>query len=381
MILNKLIGQEKIWERLVTAYENDHIAGAYLFHGPSGVGKEGTALRFSGLVNCKAEGSALCGECSSCAKFNTLQHPNLTLIVPLPKDRGINIKDPPAKALKDETITALAELIAAKAKDPYEKIRLPRSNTILINSVREVREKIYLKAMESGRKMVVIFDADLLMTGDGSSANALLKILEEPPQETSFILTTDFPERLVETIGSRCQQVFFPPVQTETVAKHLQESLAKPAEEAKLIAHLAQGNTRMAKHLAKQDLEEVQNQLLSLVKWLTQPSEENWRSFTHHAASTYRTNPQELNFHFQLLSYWFRDAQLIQKMNGDAHIILEGMEKSLRNFVKSFPAGDFASIVKELETCSSSLSRNYSLNLVITNLLFDIQESLQGAAG
>ena len=48
MILNKLIGQEKIWERLVTAYENDHIAGAYLFHGPSGVGKEGTALRFSG---------------------------------------------------------------------------------------------------------------------------------------------------------------------------------------------------------------------------------------------------------------------------------------------------------------------------------------------
>jgi DNA polymerase III delta prime subunit len=46
MILNKLIGQEKIWERLVTAYENDHIAGAYLFHGPSGVGKEGTAYAF-----------------------------------------------------------------------------------------------------------------------------------------------------------------------------------------------------------------------------------------------------------------------------------------------------------------------------------------------
>ena len=94
----------------------------------------------------------------------------------------------------------------------------------------------------------------ILMTGDGSSANALLKILEEPPPETSFILITDFPERLVETIGSRCQQVFFPPVQTEIVAKHLQESLATPAEEAKLIAHLAQGNVRMAKHLAKQDL-------------------------------------------------------------------------------------------------------------------------------
>jgi len=56
--------------------------------------------------------------------------------------------------------------------------------------------------METGRKMVLIFDADLLMTGDGSSANALLKILEEPPPETSFILITDFPERLVETIGS-----------------------------------------------------------------------------------------------------------------------------------------------------------------------------------
>jgi len=381
MILDTLIGQEKIWKRLVTAYENDHITGAYLFHGPSGVGKEGIAIRFAGLVNCKAGGSALCGECSSCAKFNRLQHPNMTLIVPLPKDRDIKKNDPPAKALKDDTITALAELIAAKADDPYTKIRLPRSNTILINSIREVREKIYLKAMETGRKMVLIFDADLLMTGDGSSANALLKILEEPPPETSFILITDFPERLVETIGSRCQQVFFPPVQTEIVAKHLQESLATPAEEAKLIAHLAQGNVRMAKHLAKQDLEEVQNQLLSLVKWLTKPSENNWRSFTQHAASTYRTNPQVLNFHFQLLSYWFRDAQFIQKMNGEAHIILEGMEYSLRKFVKHFPIGDFAAIVKELETCSSSLSRNYNLNLVITNLLFDIQENLHGTAG
>ncbi|HIA29958.1 MAG TPA: hypothetical protein EYN81_06865 [Candidatus Marinimicrobia bacterium] len=65
MILDTLIGQEKIWKRLVTAYENDHITGAYLFHGPSGVGKEGIAIRFAGLVNCKAGGSALCGECSS----------------------------------------------------------------------------------------------------------------------------------------------------------------------------------------------------------------------------------------------------------------------------------------------------------------------------
>jgi hypothetical protein len=68
-------------------------------------------------------------------------------------------------------------------------------------------------------------------------------------------------------------------------------------------------------------------------------------------------------------------------MNGEAHIILEGMEDSLRKFVKHFPTGDFAGIVKELETCSSSLSRNYNLNLVITNLLFDIQENLHGTAG
>ena len=107
MILDTLIGQEKIWKRLVTAYENDHITGAYLFHGPSGVGKEGIAIRFAGLVNCKAGGSALCGECSSCAKFNRLQHPNMTLIVPLPKDRDIKKNDPPAKALKAVSYTHL----------------------------------------------------------------------------------------------------------------------------------------------------------------------------------------------------------------------------------------------------------------------------------
>ncbi len=381
MRANKIIGQEKIWERLVATHENNHVAGAYLFHGPSGNGKEGMAIHFAALLNCRAGGKEPCGSCISCVKFNTLQHPNLTLIVPLPKDKSIKKNDPPLKALNDETITALTELIAVKAKDPYAKIRLPRSNTILINSIREVREKIYLKAVETGRKMVLIFDADLLMTGEGSSANALLKILEEPPPETSFILTSDYPVRLVETIRSRCQQLFFPPVPAETLELYLQEAVDKSAEDVRLIAHLSQGNVHMAKHLISEDLAEVQNLLTSLVEWMTKPTERGWRSFIHHAASTFRTNPQELNFHFQLLSYWFRDAQLIQKMDGNASVILEGIESRLKEFAGQYPNGDFATIVQALETCSSSLSRNYNLNLVITNLQFGIQESLQGSSG
>ncbi|MFQ6607664.1 MAG: ATP-binding protein [Fidelibacterota bacterium] len=380
MIQDKLIGQEKIWERLLAAYESNHIAGAYLFHGSAGVGKEGMAIRFAALLNCTADGYYPCGNCSSCVKFNSLQHPNLTLIYPLPKDKEINKGDSPLKALKDETIAAVVEQIKLKSNDPYIKVRLPRSNTILINSIREVREKIYLKAIEVGRKVVLIFDADLLMTGEGSSANALLKILEEPPPDSTFILTTDYPERLVETISSRCQQVFFPPVPVAVIEDYLRSSTGKPAEEARLIAHLAQGNVRMAKHLLNEDLSEVQDLLESLVVWMTDRTEKSWRSFTHHAAETFWTNPQELNFHFQLLSYWFRDAQLIKKMNGNAVIILEGMEERLRKFVAQYPRGDFARIVQVLETCFGALARNYNLNLVITNLLFDIQDSLQGTA-
>ncbi len=381
MTIEQLIGQQTVWQRLLSAVENDRVPSAYLFHGPVGAGKEGFAIRFSSLLNCRDPKNVPCGNCPSCAKFRGLQHPNLLLVVPLPTNKKITRKDPPLKAISRETLTLLSGLTVRKGSEPYLKIDLPKANTILLNSVRDIRKKIYLKASEAGRKMILIFDAHKLMTQQGESANALLKIVEEPPQNTSFILVTDFPQRLSETIRSRCQEVYFPPVPEKELMDYLTAELDKESSEARLIAHLSQGNIRVMMTLAQEELSEVERMMKSLVGWTTSATAQDWNNFLKHFASLYRTDTQAFSFHMQLLVHWFRDAMLIQKLNGQAELILENSAQELEEFVNKFPSADYAAIVSKLGTCADSLSRNYNPNLVLVNLLLDIQEDLNGKSG
>lgn len=375
---NSLVGHRTIWRRLTAAFFNDRIAGAYLFHGPPGAGKEGFAIRFASLLNCHNPSDDSCGICPSCKKFQNLQHPNLTLVVPLPKDRDISKDDAPVKALSDRTLGLLHDLTARKARDLYEKIVLPRANTILLNSIRSLRGKIYLKAVEAGRKMILFFDAHKLMTQQGESGNALLKILEEPPGNTTFVLTTDYPDLLSETIHSRCQSVYFPPLSESEIVHFLRKTTRKDDFEAQLVAHLSQGNVHTAQYLVTEDMEQLDTLLLSLINWITSESETGWRNFLNHGIKVYRTDSQEFSFHLQLLSYWFRDALHVQKANGDAAMILAGAQERIRDFIKRYPSADFTQIISAIETCADSLSRNFNVNLVLTNLLLDIEENLQG---
>ena len=94
-------------------------------------------------------------------------------------------------------------------REMFFKINVPGARRITINAVRDLRKTIYLKSQSGGRKMVLIFDAHLLSEGMGESANALLKILEEPPKNTSFILVSDKKLALLPTIISRCQPMNF----------------------------------------------------------------------------------------------------------------------------------------------------------------------------
>ncbi|MFQ6674568.1 MAG: ATP-binding protein, partial [Fidelibacterota bacterium] len=352
------------------------VAGAYLFHGPPGTGKEGFAIKFAALVNCREPEDEPCGTCLSCVKFRKLQHPNLTLVIPLPRDRDISKKDPPEKALSDKTLTRLGELLARKSSVLYSKIDLPRANTILLNSIRELRRRVYLKAAEQGRKVILVFDAHDLMTQQGESGNALLKILEEPPDNTTFVLTTEYPDRLAETIRSRCQSIYFPPVPEKRVVQYLVERMGKEEAEGRLIANLSQGNVRMATSLAEENLEEVDVLLKTMVGWITSNSESGWESFVNHGISVFRADPQELSPHLKLLSTRFRDAMYLQRLDGEAMVILSRVEGDVRKFAEQFPGADFAAIISDIETCGDSLSRNYNISLVFINLLLNIKENL-----
>ncbi|MFC1618997.1 hypothetical protein ACFL45_03535, partial [Candidatus Neomarinimicrobiota bacterium] len=246
MIYPNLIPHQSQWQRLVTAFRQERLAHAYLFYGPAGSGKEGHAIELAAMVNCLQPAESgfegACGKCSSCAKARTMQHPNIQLVVPLPRRNPITKEDPPLKALKQGDLDDLTGQIATKAQDPYFKIKLVGAQSILINSVRELRRTAYLKPGEPGWRVILVFEAEKLCYPQPAAANALLKLLEEPPDWTVFILVTDRPHLLLDTIRSRCLGLHFPQLATEDVAAYLQTHHELGEVDAGILAQVTGGN-------------------------------------------------------------------------------------------------------------------------------------------
>ena len=111
---HNIVGQQEIWNRLLSIFRRNRIGNAYLFHGPAGSGKEAMAVRFASLLNCQKPSGSPCFSCPSCSKFDSLQHPNLTIIVPFPRNKVIDKNDPPLKALAPKTAELLTELMTKK---------------------------------------------------------------------------------------------------------------------------------------------------------------------------------------------------------------------------------------------------------------------------
>ena len=135
-------------------------------------------------MNCEAPNTLPCDRCPSCQRFKQLQHEKLKLVFPLPAPKK---KTETEAEFDSSSLGLVAEAIKKKADDPFYKIQIPKANRILIQSIRDLRKTLYLKSDNPGRKMVLFFDAHLLSAGQGEAANALLKILEEPPGTTTLM--------------------------------------------------------------------------------------------------------------------------------------------------------------------------------------------------
>src|SRR5438046_4251414 len=211
MPIPPLYGHEGIRHRLVGAIASGRLPQALLFEGPSGVGKQRLALWLAQALVCersggKAGGEARegCGECQQCKLVLKLSHPDVHRFVPLEPSKKSGDADKQV-ALGEE---ALGEEMAARRQPPlYEPAAGLASHGIA--AVRLLLRRLALTPALARRKVFVIGDADRLVpqTGAEAAANALLKALEEPPADATFILTTAAPESLLPTILSRVVRV------------------------------------------------------------------------------------------------------------------------------------------------------------------------------
>ena len=216
---NLIINKNKFKD--LKKFKNSKIPNAFIFHGNEGTGKEAHAIEFFGLLNCKTNNDFACGNCNSCLKTKKLQHEDLKIIFPLPKNKPINKNDSPLKALNNESIKSMEQMLEKKGENPYFKIKLKNANTILINSIREIKKNINLSIEKDKYKIYMIFEAEKLCFPNSESANSLLKVLEEPPENVLFILITSDLSLLLETIVSRCVPIYYSSLENSEIERYL----------------------------------------------------------------------------------------------------------------------------------------------------------------
>ena len=200
----------KKWNLLEKIKTKSRVPNALLFHGPEGIGKEAHAIEFASFLNCtNTENKHACGTCISCKKIKHNNHEYINYIFPLPKGKITSKNDDIHKAFNEKTLASYNKEIKLKLKNPYHKIHIDGANTILINSIRSIKKKLYQTITQNNYQIILIFEAEKLCTPNQEAANSLLKILEEPPENTIFILVTSKVELLLDTIKSRCIDLYF----------------------------------------------------------------------------------------------------------------------------------------------------------------------------
>lgn len=240
MFFSDLPGLNETKTTLRRAVRQSHVAHALLFDGPPGGGGLALALALATYVNCENRSEEdSCGVCASCVKMNKLVHPDLHSIFPLPRSPKsgedlLGELTPDWRAfLGESTFRTLPEwLVHIKATNNQQGI-------IPIKEARAIIGKLSLKAFEAEYKIMILWQPELMNL---SAANALLKILEEPPAKTLFLLVTEQSDDLITTIISRTQRLVIPTFRDEDVVEYLQKQHNTDETRARRIAYLCDGN-------------------------------------------------------------------------------------------------------------------------------------------
>lgn len=233
-----IIGQETEKRQLRQAVLEGRIPHAQLFAGPAGVGKLALALAYAQYVSCpNRDEHDSCGTCPTCLQFNKLQHPDLHFVFPIIKGDDGDVCD----AFADKWRGLLTEQRYFDIDDWYRVLGTEtKQGMIYEKESGEILRKLSLKSFSGGYKIMIIWQPEKM---NATCANKILKLLEEPPTKTLFLLVSEHPEQLLSTIISRVQEVRVPRLSEHDIAAGLQTVYTWLSDqEAKTVAHMANGS-------------------------------------------------------------------------------------------------------------------------------------------
>lgn len=242
MRFEEIIGQNEIKKKLHHFITEGRIPHALLFAGPEGSGKYALALAFAQRICCEAPlGMESCGTCPSCLKYNKLEHPDLHFVFPV-------VKAGSTKAVADTYVKQWREYVL---NTPYVsgngwagKVGAENKIPLIYTEESEVIiRKLSMKSYESEYKIMIIYLPERM---HNKASNKLLKMIEEPPPKTLFMLVSENPEDIITTILSRCQRINIPSIDAASMQQAIKKRHRLNDEEIQEVVRIARGNYVLA---------------------------------------------------------------------------------------------------------------------------------------
>ncbi|WP_299434185.1 DNA polymerase III subunit delta' [uncultured Aquimarina sp.] len=383
MLFSEILGLAHIKSYLTTSVERGRIPHAQLFVGPSGSGTLPMAIAYAQYILCQNKDGENNGGINSCnIKFDHLAHPDLHFAYPVATNDKVK-KHPTANHFAEEWRTFVKNTPYGSIFDWYLLLGIEKKQgQIGVDEALEVVKKLSLKSYEGGYKVMLIWIADKMNI---AASNKLLKLIEEPPEKTVFILITEDEEQLIQTIRSRCQVVHFPPLGEQVIKDAIKESENLSDAEALKIAHQANGNYNKALHLLHHDGGDEQFE-----DWFIQWVRTAFRAKGNKSAINDLINWSESiagsgrETQKKFLKYcldFFRQALLVNYGAEDL-VFLEPKTDGfkLKNFAPFIHGANIMDISNELQDAIYHIERNGNAKIILTDLSIKLTRLLHKKA-
>lgn len=370
MKFSDIPGHKDVIEKLVRSVREERVSHAQLFTGPQGTGKLALALAYAQFVSCENKLPAdSCGQCKSCVKYEKMIHPDLHFVFPVIK--GKKAVDP----VSDHYIEEWREFVK---QSPYFTINKwlnsievgNAQGMIFASEAGEIIKKLNLKTFESDYKIMIIWLPEKM---HNSAANKLLKLLEEPPEKTLFILVSEEPDKIIPTILSRCQLIKMSSVKKEDLLNWLLIKYNLDLQKASDIAHVVNGDIVRASELAENDDSMTGNldRFRTLMRHAWKKDVQSIIEWSEEISSTGREAQKSfLSFSLRLIRENF---MLTLNQQANNIIFLAGEESDFsKKFHPFINEKNISQLIDELALCHAQIEANGNAKIIFLDLALKI---------
>lgn len=383
MLFSEILGQEHLKNHLTQSVDNGRIPHAQLFVGPEGCGTLPMAIAYAQYILCQNKNSENTGGNEACnLKFSNISHPDLHFAFPVATNDKIK-SHPVSNHFMEEWRQLISQQPYGNLFDWYKLLGIDnKQGQIGVDEAQEIVKSLSLMSYEGGYKIMLIWMAEKMNT---AASNKLLKLIEEPPNKTVFILIAEDEENIINTIRSRCQVLHFPPLAEIVIKEALIKNFQVEEAVATKIAHQSNGNYNKACDLVYQNSEDLQFEEW-FVFWIRSAFKAKGNKAAIHDLISWSEEisktGRETQKQFLLFCMDFFRQALLLNYNTAELVYMEPKSKNfkLENFAPFVNEANIMDISNELQDAMCHIERNGNSKIILTDLSIKLTRLLHKKA-